>query len=104
MISEQTNGASIFQGVYDVDSDSDSVRIYSWFAGLGLPKDRVESLKKESKQQAEVASEKEKNRASAMTLDLEENQVANMATEINRKIQKKKSNKLTCKNLISSGQ
>lgn len=91
MISEQTNGASIFQGVYDVDSDSDSVKIYSWFAGLGLPKDRVDSLKKESRQQAEVASEKEKNRASAMTLDLEENQVANMATEINRKIKKKKS-------------
>ena len=91
MISEQTNGASIFQGVYDVDSDTDSVKIYSWFAGLGLPKDRVDNLKRESKQQAEVASEKEKNRSSAMTLDLEEDQVASMATEINRKIQKKKS-------------
>lgn len=91
MISEQTNGASIFQGVYDVESDSDSVKIYSWFAGLGLPKDRIDNLKKESKQQAAVASEKEKNRETAMTLDLGEDQVATMATEINRKIQKKKS-------------
>lgn len=91
MISEQTNGASIFQGVYDVDSDSDSVKIYSWFAGLGLPKDRIDNLKKESKLQAAVASEKEKNRSSAMTLDLEEDHVSTMATEINRKIQKKKS-------------
>jgi cell division GTPase FtsZ len=91
MISEQTNGASIFQGVYDVDSDSDSVKIYSWFAGLGLPKDRVDSLKKESKQQAAVASEKEKNRGSAMTLDLDEDQVTTVASQINRKIQKKKS-------------
>lgn len=91
MISEQTNGASIFQGVYDVDADEDTVKIYSWFAGLGLPKDRVDSLKKESKHQAAVASEKEKNRGSAMTLDLEEDHVASMATEINRKIQKKKS-------------
>jgi cell division GTPase FtsZ/glycosyltransferase involved in cell wall biosynthesis len=91
MISEQTNGASIFQGVYDVDSDSDSVKIYSWFAGLGLPKDRVDALKRESLQQSAIASEKEKNRGTAMTLDLEEDQVATMAGEINRKIQKKKS-------------
>jgi len=91
MISEQTNGASIFQGVYDVESDSDSVKIYSWFAGLGLPKDRIESLKKESKLQSAVASEKEKNRGSAMTLDLDEDQVSTVASQINRKIQKKKS-------------
>ena len=91
MISEQTNGASIFQGVYDVESDSDSVKIYSWFAGLGLPKDRVESLKRESKLQSAVASEKERNRSAAMTLDLEEDQMSTMASQINRKIQKKKS-------------
>jgi len=91
MISEQTNGASVFQGVYDVDSDSDSVKIYSWFAGLGLPKDRVDSLRKESKLQSAVASEKEKNRGTAMTLDLEEDQVSTVASQINRKIQKKKS-------------
>jgi cell division GTPase FtsZ len=91
MISEQTNGASVFQGVYDVESDADSVKIYSWFAGLGLPKDRIDSLKKESKQQSAVASEKEKNRGTAMTLDLEEDQVSTVASQINRKIQKKKS-------------
>lgn len=91
MISEQTNGASVFQGVYDVDSDSDSVKIYSWFAGLGLPKDRVDSLKKESKLQSAIASEKEKNRGTAMTLDLEEDQVSSVASQINRKIQQKKS-------------
>lgn len=91
MISEQTNGASIFQGVYDVDSDSDAVKIYSWFAGLGLPKDRIDNLKRESKQQEEVASAKERNRTAAMTLDLEEDKVSSMAGEINRKIQKKKS-------------
>ena len=91
MISEETNGASIFQGVYDVDSDSDSVKIYSWFAGLGLPKDRVDSLKRESKLQSAVASEKEKNRGAAMTLDLEEDKVSTVASQITRKIQKKKS-------------
>ncbi|MAG28038.1 hypothetical protein CMI47_21130 [Candidatus Pacearchaeota archaeon] len=91
MISEQTNGAPIYQGVYDVDSDSDSVKIYSWFAGLGLPRDRIENLKKESLQQSAIASQKEKNRDVAMTLDLGEDKVNAVAEEINRKIKKKKS-------------
>jgi len=91
MISEQTNGATIFQGVYAVDSDSDSVKIYSWFAGLGLPRDRIENLKKESLQQSAIASEKEKNRDVTMTLDLGEDRVNSVSEEINRKIRKKKS-------------
>jgi tubulin-like protein CetZ len=91
MISEQTNGAAIYQGVYAVESDDDCVKIYSWFAGLGLPKDRIDSLKKESLEHTAVAAEKEKNRASAMTLDLGENQVNTVAEEVTRKIQKKKS-------------
>ena len=91
MISEQTNGASIFQGVYSVDSESDSVKIYSWFAGLGLPKDRVENLRRESQEQAAIATEKERNRGAAMTLDLGEDKVNTVAQEVNRKIQKKKS-------------
>jgi hypothetical protein len=91
MISEQTNGASIFQGVYDVDSEADSLKIYTWFAGLGLPKDRIDNLKQESVSQAAIASQKEKNRVSAMTLDLEDDKVNNVANEVHRKIQKKKS-------------
>lgn len=91
MISEQTNGASIFQGVYDTDSEEDSVKIYSWFAGLGLPKDRIENLKKESQAQAAIASEKEKNRSMAMSLDLEEDTTNSLSKEINRKIKNKTS-------------
>ena len=45
MISEITNGASVFQGVYDVHTKSDSVKIYTWFSGLGLPRERVEAVK-----------------------------------------------------------
>jgi cell division GTPase FtsZ len=91
MISEQTNGASIYQGVYSSDSSEDKIRIYSWFAGLGLPKDRVESLKRESEAQAAIAGSKEKNRAAAMTLDLGDDKVNTVAEEVNRKIKKKKS-------------
>ena len=91
MISQQTNGASIFQGVYSVPSDTDSIKIYSWFAGLGLPKDRVESLKRESEEHEVIAGSKEKNRAAAMTLDLNDNDVNTVAEEVNRKIKRKKS-------------
>ena len=75
----------------NVESESDSIKIYSWFAGLGLPADRIESLKKESQEQAKIAAEKESMRASAMTLDLDEDKVNNVASEVHRKIQKKKS-------------
>ena len=91
MISQQTNGASIFQGVYSTPSEKDSIKIYSWFAGLGLPKDRVENLKKESEAQALLAESKEKNSAATMTLDFEEDQVNATSREINRKIKKKNS-------------
>lgn len=91
MISQQTNGASIFQGVYSTPSDSDSIKIYSWFAGLGLPKDRVENLKRESEEQALLAESKEKNSAATMTLDFEEDKVNATSRELNRKIQKKNS-------------
>lgn len=91
MISQQTNGASIFQGVYSTPSEKDSIKIYSWFAGLGLPKDRVENLKRESEEQALLAESKEKNSAATMTLDFEEDQVNATSREINRKIKKKNS-------------
>lgn len=91
MISEQTKGASIFQGIYDVDSDTDSVKIYSWFAGLGLPKSRIETLKEESKAQSAIASQKEKDRTSAMSMSLEDEGVGNIANDIHKKIQRKNS-------------
>ena len=49
MISEQTKGASIFQGVYDDETCDGEVKIYTWFAGLGLPMKRIETLKKKAK-------------------------------------------------------
>jgi cell division GTPase FtsZ len=91
MISEQTSGAAIFQGVYAVPSEKDSIKIYSWFAGLGLPKDRVENLKRESEEQAILAEAKEKNSAATMTLDFDDDSVNNTSKEITRKIKRKNS-------------
>src|SRR5690606_38459417 len=91
MISEKTNGASIYQGIYADESVGDSIKIYSWFAGLGLPQDRIENLQKESKEQAAVLAEKERTRASSMTLDLEEDKTTSVADKIHKKISKKNS-------------
>lgn len=91
MISEQTNGSGIFQGIYAQEGMEDEVRIYSWFAGLGLPVDRIENLKKESKAQMAILAEKEKMRTSSMSLSLEEDKVMSVKDEIQKKIQSKKS-------------
>lgn len=90
MISEQTKGASIYQGIYDVDTDSDSVKIYSWFAGLGLPKARIEALKEESKAYNAVASQKDKERVGAMTMQVDE-APPSIGSQIQKKIQRKNS-------------
>lgn len=91
VLSDQTNGASLYQGIYKKDDVGDKIRIYSWFAGLGLPQDRIDNLRKESKQQESVAMDKQKQRASAMTLDLEEDKVNSVTNQIHKKIEKKKS-------------
>jgi cell division GTPase FtsZ len=91
MVSEQTKGASLFQGVYDVHTKSDSVKIYTWLAGLGLPRKRIETLREESSRLEEVSSEKISNRKSQMTLDLGGDNTKSATEEIHRKIQKKQS-------------
>jgi len=91
VISDQTNGANIFQGIYSQEGMGDTIKIYSWFAGLGLPQDRIDNLKKESKAQSAIAAAKEGSRGSAMTLDLEEDKIASVRSQIDRKIKKKKS-------------
>lgn len=91
MVSEQTEGASLFQGVYDVHTKSDSVKIFTWLAGLGLPRKRIETLQEESKKLQEISSSKLNNRTSQMTLDLGGDDTSSASKEIRRKIQKKKS-------------
>lgn len=91
MVSEQTEGASLFQGVYDVHTKSDSVKIFTWLAGLGLPRKRIETLQEESRKLQEVSSEKLNKRGSQMSLDLGGDDTSSASKEIRRKIQKKKS-------------
>ncbi len=90
MISEQTDNASVYRGIYAQGGHSDSIKIYAWFAGLGLPVDRINSLKHESVLQAAKQEEKEKGRANAMSLDVGDKSTT-AAQEIHQKIKAKNS-------------
>jgi cell division GTPase FtsZ len=90
VIGEQTDQASIYKGVYAIDDESDVVRIYTWFAGLGLPVDRINALKQESSAQALQQEAKEKSRLSGMVLDLGE-KTSTAAQQIHQKIKDKNS-------------
>jgi cell division GTPase FtsZ len=102
MIAEETNGASIYQGIYTDDSLGDIVRIYSWFSGLGLPQDRINNLQKEAKELSAVLQQKEKQRTSSMTLQLEEDKTKSVTDQIHNKISQKNSgfNKLQRNSII----
>jgi len=90
MISEKTDNASLYRGIYAMTNAGDTIKIYSWFAGLGLPTDRIASLKQESLLQAAKQEEKEKARVGAMTLDLGD-KTTTAAQEIHQKIKAKNS-------------
>jgi hypothetical protein len=79
----------VFKGIYEIDSDDDNVKVYSFFSGMGLPKDRIEQLRIETKELQAKVKNKEVNRN--LTL-----KVGNQATEIVSEAQKIK-NKIASK-------
>lgn len=91
MIGELTDNANIFKGIYAADTDKDVVKVYSWFAGLGLPLDRIDTLKKESEAQTLKAESKDKTRASNMNIDLKVDSTTSAAKQIQDKIKQKNS-------------
>lgn len=90
IINEQTDNAALYKGVYAIDTDKTSVQVYCWFAGLGLPLDRINALKQESAVQDAKAEEKVKSRATTMAFDVGE-KTTSAAQEIHKKIQNKNS-------------
>lgn len=101
MVSEQTNAASIYRGVYAMDIEEDGVQVLSWLSGLGLPIERINVLKEEAAAQTIKAEAKEKTRNMSMGLDLGE-QTTTAAQEITKKIQEKNNafNKLAGNNRV----
>lgn len=99
MTSEKTDHAQILSGVYEMEEipEEDGILIYTLFSGLGLPKNRVETLKVQAKAFSEIESRKEGKRAERMAVEFGEDETHNQSKEIHRKIKQNKSafNKIT---------
>ena len=92
VVSEACDSPSLVHGVYEMDMEDDVVRVYTLFAGLGLPSVRIEALKKQAESQMEIVRQKEKSRASKMNIDYGTgNDTQNKSKEIHRLIEQKKS-------------
>lgn len=80
-----------FRGIYTVDSEEDSVKVYSMFAGLGLPESRVQQLKKEAQEYTAKAKDKDAERNLSLKLDTGVDETTSAADKIKQKIAAKKS-------------
>ena len=82
---------SLYRGVYEDNSFGDTLRIYTWLGGLGLPADRVNELKDEASKHMQVLQQKEEDRGSNMRVDLGKNATVSAADKIHQQIKNKNS-------------
>lgn len=81
----------VYKGIYTVDYPESVVKVYSIFAGLGLPESRVTQLKKDAKEHMQVAKGKDDQRNLNLQLDTGTNETVSAAQRVKDKIAKKSS-------------
>lgn len=82
----------IFYGLYELeDAEPNTVKVYSFFSGLGLPEVRVQQLKKDAAAFAEKAKNKDVERNLNLKLDMNKDEVTSAAEKIRAQISAKKS-------------
>lgn len=91
MINDRVNAIGVFKGLYTVDTEEDSVKVYSIFSGLGLPTARVQSLQKETEQLMNSAKSKAENRSANLNFDTGKEKTVSEVEKIRAKIQAKAS-------------
>lgn len=92
MVSKICNeGTRVFRGVYEVPSDDNVLRIYSFFSGLGLPEERVEELRIEAERHMAALQNKEDQRAQTMNVDIGKTQTVSNADAMLKRIKNKNS-------------
>jgi cell division GTPase FtsZ len=70
MIGDMTGSPrGIFKGIYVTDTDEDCVTIYTFFAGLSVPRPRLEALKTEVQTKTAQLKVKEEQRSVNLTVD-----------------------------------
>lgn len=81
----------VFKGIYTVESNDPVVKVYSIFAGLGLPDSRISQLKKEAQEHAHTVKGKDEQRNMSLQLDTGTNETISAAQKIKEKIAQKSS-------------
>ncbi len=85
------NPKGVFKGMYVVDNDLDTVKVYSMFSGLGLPASRVDQLKLETKELQSKVKDKDDSRKLTLELDTGVSETVSAAQKIKDKIAAKSS-------------
>lgn len=86
-----SDGTQVYRGVYSVEDQGDTLKVYSLFGGLGLPEERVNELKLEAERHMKALENKETKRASNMNIDLGKTKVVSAADTLHKKITTKNS-------------
>lgn len=90
-IADEYSSARVFKGIYQVPSDDDDIQIYFIFSGMGLPRERVDSLKKEADRHTSALVDKKKLSADKMNVGLNKDRTTTAADKMLDKIRKNKS-------------
>lgn len=77
---------SIFRGLYEIDEPRNVVKIYSIFAGLGIPQERTNQLTEEIKNLSNVVKEKETTRNLNVALNTGKNTTISDVQKIKDKV------------------
>jgi hypothetical protein len=97
-VSDEFGSAKSFKGVYAVPSDSDDITVRFIFSGMGLPKDRVTSLKTEAKGHMDALAAKRGKTNMRVGLGKDK-----ATSEIDRNISKIKKKKSAIGKLLGGG-
>lgn len=83
----------VFRGIYGLDNHPDTIRVYSFLSGLGLPTEKVKELKAEAEKHMKALEQKESEgaRAGNMTIDLGKTSSTSAVDRMHNKIKSKNS-------------
>lgn len=85
------NPKGVFKGVYTIDVPENTVRVYSFFSGLGLPTSRIDQLKKDANELQSVTKGKDQNRNLSLDLNTGTNETVSAAQKVKDKMAAKSS-------------
>lgn len=97
-VADEFDSAKSFKGVYAVPTEDDDITVRFIFSGMGLPKERVESLKNEAEKHMKNLESKKKS--TQMKVGLSKDKATD---EIDRKIAKSKRKKTGIGKLMGGG-